>query len=117
LPAALGRIAYQNKATVYGLLLRPRPSPSLLPIPSTLEPISASQQFCTHGVKTSIIIHMPIASFRAGESHPTASVGFLASLDFFRHACSRVCSDGLFSKGSRQHSMVVDCISSPGSPV
>jgi hypothetical protein len=24
------------------------------------------------------------ASFRAGESHPTASVGFLASLDFFR---------------------------------
>jgi putative transposase len=48
---------------------------------------------------------MLIASFRAGESHPMASVGFLASLDFFRHACSRVCSDALFSKGSRQHSM------------
>jgi hypothetical protein len=45
------------------------------------------------------IIHMPIASFRAGESHSTANVGFLASLDFFRHACSRVCSDASFSKG------------------
>ena len=34
---------------------------------------------------------MRIASFRAAASHRTASVGFPANLDFFRHACSRVC--------------------------
>jgi hypothetical protein len=58
---------------------------------------------------------MRIASFRAAASRPTASVGFLAKLDFFRRACFRVYSDGSSSKGSLQHSMLVSCVSSPGS--
>ncbi len=68
----------------------------------------------TWGQKTSIIILMSTASFRAAASPPTANAGYPAGrASFCRCACSRVCFGGCSSKASWQHSKLVSCNSSP----
>jgi hypothetical protein len=53
LPTAIADIAYQNKAMIYDLLLRPRPRrcSRLRPIPSISAPASASLPCCTPGAR------------------------------------------------------------------
>ena len=94
LPAALGAIAYQNKAKLYGLLFTAaaRRSPPLPAIPSTLAPTSASPLCCTLGARTSSTIRMCIASCRVADYRRTASAGSpVGTASFFRSACSRAC--------------------------
>ena len=119
LPMALGRIAYQNKVIVYGLLLKAAAE--------TLTVIAADPKYLGADIGVTAVLHTwgenlhhhPHAHclVPGGGISPDGKRWIPARLDFFRHACSRVYSDGSFSKGSLRHSMLVNCISSRRSPV
>ena len=102
LPAAIGAIAYQNKAKVYGLLFKAAAETltTIAADPKHLGAGSASPPCCTPGGRTSITIPTSTASCRAAASPPTASAGFAAGrASSCRCACCRVCSGGCSCEG------------------
>ncbi len=88
LPAAIGAMAFQNKAKIYGLLFKAA-AETLIAIAADRKHLGAEI-----GVLAVLHIRMSTASFRVAASRRTASIGLPVSPDSsFRFACSRACSD------------------------
>ena len=96
LPAAIGAMAYQNKAKLYGLLFKAA-SETLITIAADRKHLGADIGVIavfTPGGRTFSTTLMCIAWFRVAASRWMASVGLPAGPDsFFRFACSRGCFD------------------------
>jgi Transposase zinc-binding domain len=87
LPAALGAIAYQNKAKVYGLLFTAAAD--------TLTTVAADPKHLGADIGVSAVLHTwGIASYQVVACRWTASVGWPASAaSFLQCGCFRACSD------------------------
>jgi hypothetical protein len=112
LPAAIGAIAYRNKAKVYGLLLAAA-AETLTTIAADSKHLGAdigvTAVLHTWG-RTSIVILMYIASCRAAAS-PRIVIGGsdAVPISFFRFACFRACSGACFCSVSRPCILQANC--------
>ncbi len=115
-PAAIGAIAYQNKAKVYGILFKAA-AEALTTIAADPKHLGARiglTACCPPGVRTSIIILMFTVSFRVAASHPTASAGLRAGqTSSYPFACCRAYSGACFCNTSMRHSLPASFSSSP----
>src|SRR5713226_9543376 len=119
LPAAIGAIAYQNKAKVYGLLFSAAAE--------TLATIAADRKHLGAAIGLTAVLHTWGQNLDhhphvhcivpAAASHPTANAGYHAGqVSFYRCGCSRVSFAGCSSTASSLSSMPANYNSSTISP-